>query len=265
MLSRKPLNLRQRTRAAVLVASLLLFPVTIFFFSPVLILHSASLGIVNGSLLVFAAMFLSALFLGRFYCGWVCPAGAQGELAFHIQPKPINRKLGWIKWAIWIPWVISIGIMAVSVGGYTRIEPFFGIEGGLPLLQPVGYMIYLAITGLTLALSLTLGRRGFCYTVCWMAPFMILGRKAANLLRLPGLRLVTTDKTCSACRTCVKNCPMSLDVYAMVKQGNMEHSDCILCGSCVDGCTNRVIAYKFAAPQSLPLVPAAETLSASQD
>lgn len=78
---------------------------------------------------------------------------------------------------------------------------------------------------------------------------MILGRNLSNILRSPALRLCADAQACMDCEVCTRNCPMSLDVHAMVKLENMEHMDCILCGQCVDGCTKKVIRYTFAKPQ----------------
>ena len=38
---------------------------------------------------------------------------------------------------------------------------------------------------------------------------------------------------------------MSLPVEEMVKRKNMEHSECILCGTCVDGCIQGAIKYDW--------------------
>lgn len=38
-------------------------------------------------------------------------------------------------------------------------------------------------------------------------------------------------------------CPMSLEVDAMVKEGKMESSECILCGTCVDNCPEDAISF----------------------
>jgi len=58
-------SVRQRIRKGAILFSLLLFPVTLFYFSPVLILESAAEGLVNGSLVVFTVMFFGAMVLGR--------------------------------------------------------------------------------------------------------------------------------------------------------------------------------------------------------
>ena len=59
------------------------------------------------------------------------------------------------------------------------------------------------------------------------------------------MRLVADAPACSDCKTCTKNCPMSLDVNGMVKLEHMEHPECILCGTCVDNCTKKAIRYAF--------------------
>jgi polyferredoxin len=239
---------RQRWRKALLWLSLLLFPLTLYYFSPAIILQGASEGIVNGSALVFSLMFLSALFVGRLWCGWACPAGALQELAM-----PINRRFGprgrwtWTKWIIWLPWLGLFVVLAIRAGGFRAVNPFYQLEGGLTVLQvePPWFIIYYIMIALFLGLALVFGRRAGCHTTCWMAPFMILGRKLRNLGRWPALRLKADDDACIDCQRCTGACPMSLDVNAMVHAKTMEHSDCALCGSCVDTCPKDVIHYTF--------------------
>ena len=50
-----------------------------------------------------------------------------------------------------------------------------------------------------------------------MAPFMIIGRWIRNRFGWPSLRLVADASACSRLQTCTNNCPMSLDVNAMVQ------------------------------------------------
>jgi ferredoxin-type protein NapH len=92
------------------------------------------------------------------------------------------------------------------------------------------------------------GRRSFCHHICWMAPFIILGRKARNLFLWPWLKLIAEPSACQHCNTCAENCPMSLPVEDedMVQSNKMEKAECILCGTCIDGCPANVIKYSFA-------------------
>ena len=244
----RQLPARQRIRRALLLLSLLLFPITLYYFSPALIIQGAAEGIITGSFIVFGLMFLGSLFLGRLWCGWACPGGALQEIGAPINNRRTpNRGLDWVKWLIWVPWIGLIAVLAVQAGGYRAIDPFFQIDGGLTLLQtePSWFIIYYIIIALFLGLALAFGRRAGCHTICWMAPFMILGRKVRNLFHWPALRLKVDEEACIDCGRCTQDCPMSLDVNAMVHADAMENSGCILCGACVDTCPKDVIHYTF--------------------
>lgn len=246
------LPLRQRVRKALIILAFLSFPVTIFYLSPYVIIEGASQGIVNGSLVVFALMFLFSLFLGRLWCGWVCPGAGFQEMIEPVNRKAVDRRrVGWIKWLIWIPWISLIVWLVVQAGGYKSVDLLLSTQNGIsvagdangPILMTYG--IYYAVIALIFILAVTLGRRGFCHAVCWMAPFMILGRWLRNHLAWPSLRLKADSAVCTDCKICTRTCPMSLDVNAMVHAPSMENSDCILCGSCIDNCPARVIRYSF--------------------
>jgi ferredoxin-type protein NapH len=248
----KARSLRQRTRKALLILSFLLFPIVMNYMSPYVIIDGASQGIVNGSVVVFSLMFLGSLFFGRLWCGWACPAGAMGEMCFPVNDRPVNlKKTDWIKWVIWVPWLGIIIASVIMAGGYKQIDLLLDTQNGISVAgspdRPIlfAYIIYYIVVGLFIGLSMLIGRRAGCHTLCWMAPFMILGRKLRNTAAWPALRLQASPESCSNCKTCTTNCPMSLDVNAMVQLGHMEHNECILCGSCVDQCPKKAIVYSF--------------------
>ena len=76
---------------------------------------------------------------------------------------------------------------------------------------------------------------------------MIIGRKLRNVVAWPSLRLTAASASCKDCLKCTSNCPMSLDVHGMVQREKMEHSECILCGTCVDNCSSDAIRFSFSA------------------
>jgi ferredoxin-type protein NapH len=246
MVKVKQLPRRQRIRKAFLLVSLLLFPITIYYFSPYLIVDGAAQGIINGSFLVFGLMFVSALFVGRLWCGWLCPAGALQDCGAAINNgRGRGGRFNWTKWAIWIPWIAIIAVLAVQAGGYHAVDPFYNLEGGVTLAQPYWYVIYYFILALFLGLAVAFGRRAGCHHICWMAPFMIIGRRIRNAFKWPALRLQAEPNQCSDCLRCTRSCPMSLDVHQMVQAQDMENDECILCGTCVDGCTKSAIRFSF--------------------
>ncbi|MBI4731258.1 MAG: 4Fe-4S binding protein [Chloroflexi bacterium] len=248
----KQLPLRQRVRKALVILTFLSFPITMNFLSPYVIIDGAMNGIVNGSLVMFGLMFLSSLFLGRAWCGWVCPGGGMGEIVEPVNSKPVRgRRVDWIKWLIWIPWITLIFWLAIQAGGYRSVDLLLHTQGGISVAgtpdRPIfiAYIIYYLVIGLFVGLAVFAGRRAGCHTICWMAPFMMIGRWVRNRFGWPSLRLKADATVCAGCKKCTSNCPMSLDVNAMVQAGKMENAECILCGTCVDNCAKQAVRYSF--------------------
>ena len=238
-------RIRQPIRRALILLAFILFPLTINYFSPYLIIDGAAQGILSGSAITFALMFLGSLFLGRAWCGWACPAAGLQEACAMVNGRKVNNRRNWIKWVIWLPWLAGIIALFVAAGGVQQVDVLHKTEKVISVAEPMNWIIYYSVVTLIAGVSLAVGNRAFCHYVCWMAPFMILGRRMRNALRLPALRLQVQPEQCVDCKQCVRHCPMSLDVNGMVQLGSMENSECILCGNCVDVCAQKVIAYRF--------------------
>jgi ferredoxin-type protein NapH len=250
----KQLPTRQRIRKALVILAFLSFPVTMNFLSPYVIIDGAMNGVVNGSLVMFGLMFVSSLFLGRAWCGWVCPGAGMAEIVEPVNNKAVNgQKIDWIKWLIWIPWISLVVIFAVRAGGYQSVDLLMHTQNGISVVgtpdRPIfiAYTIYYVVVGLFVGLAMLVGRRAGCHTICWMSPFMMIGRWIRNRFAWPSLRLVADASACADCKKCTSNCPMSLDVNGMVQVGKMENAECILCGTCVDNCSKSAIRYSFSA------------------
>jgi polyferredoxin len=235
---------RQSIRKAILLISFLLFPITIWYFSPYLIILGAARGLISGSFIVFSLLLASSLFLGRGFCGWLCPAGGLQEACTMIQNKPVKGG-NWIKYLIWVPWIILIGWVAFQAGGLKTVDPFFQTDHGISVANPSSYIIFYTVVGLITILALTAGRRSACHHICWMAPFMIIGTTIRNIVRWPALHLRTNSAVCLHCKKCNDQCPMSLEVERMVQKNTMANPECILCGNCVDTCPQGVIRYSW--------------------
>ena len=244
---------RQQVRKTLLAIMLVLFPITFYYFSPYLIIMGGSEGIVAGSLLTFASLFISSLFLGRAYCGWICPAGASQEVFTSIRKKPFkNGRANFVKYIIWVPWVSIIVLMFLRAGGVKAIDPLYQTYYGISIQDLPSLITFVLIFGLIVGIALVLGKRGSCHTICWMAPFMVIGRILRNRINSPALQLVADKSKCVNCGTCNRNCAMSLDVNSMVQKQSMENVECILCGKCVDGCPKKAIRYDFGKKPETP-------------
>jgi ferredoxin-type protein NapH len=237
---------RQKIRKALIFVLFLLFPIVLYYLSPALIIEGASKGIITGSFIVFSLLFITSLVLGRSYCGWVCPGAGLQEACFRISDKRARGgKFNRVKYYIWIPWMGIIIFSAIQAGGLHTIQPFFQTKYGISVAEPDNYIVFYTVVGLITVLSFTAGKRAFCHYGCWMAPFMVIGTRIRNIFKWPALHLKADKDKCRNCNTCTKNCPMSLEVNSMVRKGSMVNSECILCGTCVDGCPEGVIKYVF--------------------
>jgi len=235
---------RQRIRKLLLIISLLLFPITLYYFSPYVIIQGAMEGIITGSFIVFVVMFLSSIFLGRLFCGYICPAGGLQECLASVNSSTAKQgKRDLIKYFIWVPWILMIVIAFVSKGVIKRIDFLYFTDHGISISKIQNYVIYYVVILLIVIPTVLMGKRSFCHYFCWMAPFMILGSKVGNKLKIPSLKITADSTKCVNCNRCNQICSMGLDVHTMVKSGDMKNSECILCGACIDTCKNKAIKY----------------------
>jgi len=240
------IKIRQKVRRGLLTASLLLLPVTLYYFSPALSLQGAAAGVATGSVLVFAVLFLSALFLGRAFCGWACPLGGLQEHTARLQGRPVaRRRIRWIKYLVWGPWFLMLVYLILQAGGFRRAQFSYQTWHGISVADPQGLVILLAVAALFFLPAVLVGRRASCHTLCWVAPFLIAGRAVRNFLAWPALRLSGRAQACRRCGSCTGACPMSIDVQESLRAGGLETTDCILCGSCADACPSGALRLVF--------------------
>lgn len=235
---------RQKLRKGIIIVSFLLFPLTLYYFSPALVIQGAVEGIVVGSLIMFMLMALSAIVFGRAWCGWLCPAGGLQEVCQMVNNKgAVGGKYDLIKYAIWAPWIGLIAYFFIKAGGIHSINPFYETAGGISVSDIGSYIVYYAVVLSIVLMSLVWGRRAFCHYLCWMAPFMVIGAWLGKIFKIPALCLKVSNQHCIQCKKCTTACPMNLRVHEMVKDNSFASSECILCGSCADHCAKQVIRF----------------------
>ncbi|MDP2813265.1 MAG: 4Fe-4S binding protein [Erysipelotrichaceae bacterium] len=233
---------RQGMRKTSILISLILFPVTLYYFSPYLVIEALTQQVIAGSFIIFTLMLLGSIFFGRLFCGWLCPAGGLQEASTIINDRRVTlKKAKLIKYLIWLPWISLILILLLLAKDNLTIDFFYQTWYGISISDPYGFIIYFGVVFLILILALILGRRGFCHTVCWMAPFMQLGMWIQKKMNIPHLYLQTRADECIHCNACTKKCSMSLSVMELVQEGKINDLDCILCLECVDVCPKKII------------------------
>jgi polyferredoxin/formate hydrogenlyase subunit 6/NADH:ubiquinone oxidoreductase subunit I len=193
-------------------------------------------------LLFSLAILIPTFFLGRFFCGWICPLGTLNHLVSGI---PAERKRGRrlldsnryhprqkLKYAI-----LLAGLLAAALG-----------SGLLALLDPLSLLARtVAIrTGLvTFGTLLTILLLNLRVTRFWCRVLCPLGALLGAASRWSLLRLDKRADRCGDCNRCLLHCQGADDP---VPGSKWRRAECHLCFNCVADCPDAGLAFRFGSP-----------------
>lgn len=127
---------RQKIRKLLLIVSLFLFPIPLYYFSPALIISAGLEGVISGSFIVFAAMLICGVFFGRLFCAYLCPAGGLQECISIVNDTPPKQRWrNYIKYVIWIIWLAAVIFCYVYKGQNLKI--IFSIRPNMVFPCPI--------------------------------------------------------------------------------------------------------------------------------
>jgi ferredoxin-type protein NapH len=237
---------RQQLRAAVLILSFILMSVTFVYFSPYVMMMGLAGGVIAAGLIFWVTAFTLTFILGRVFCGYLCPMGAEQELIDRVVKIDLRvvPYLRYLKYLLAILWVAGAIFLAAGTGGLI-LDPFFAIGSGLPPYTAGMYIFLYAMMIGVFLLVLVLGRRGMCNYFCPMSVVFMAITAIKNRLRIPSLHLEADPDNCISCKKCTGACPMSLPVQEMVAADTIQNPECILCGNCVETCPKNVISFSW--------------------
>jgi cytochrome c oxidase accessory protein FixG len=189
------------------------------------------------------AFLLITLVSGRVWCGWVCPQTTLNDLAEwfarRLKLKIVDDRLqgdNWRKAFAQFFYLLLATLVSANLLWYF-IEPQRFFADILNGRMQTGVSLTLAISTLSVYLDLTLVRRLMCKEFC---PY---GRIQAALTDSGTLTLCLPEseqERCSRCNSCVRCCPMEIDIRAGCQ------IECINCGRCLDAC--RTVMHKRRQP-----------------
>jgi polyferredoxin len=206
-----------------------------------------SRGVINAGFVFWMLVFLSALLLGRAFCGWFCWFGGYLELVewgigdkLKIKiPRRMLLYLGAIPFvalavkvysALLVNWLQ--GFPATFTFRLADVEPWGGQQTGVSIL------IILIMYGPVLLF--VFGRRAWCRYLCPLGALLKLFGKGL----LGKVRLVSDE--CIACGKCSRTCNMQVDVMAELKtHGEVRSLNCIRCLQCTGECPTGAIAFSL--------------------
>ena len=182
-----------------------------------------------------------SLLLGRFFCGWICPATFIYELndnlgtwlrrsGLPISQRKLDRRIKYV-----------VLLMGVMIGMLSSAVVFAAIYPPAIIGREIYYAIAVGGFGsgmvffiLTLLFDLLVARRGFCRYVCpGGALYSLLGR-------FRPVRIQRNVKTCNDCSKCNTVCQFGLDPW---------HDDfgqeCNNCTACIAVCPTDALIFQL--------------------
>jgi len=189
-------------------------------------------------------------FLGRYWCGHVCPIGGVSELGSKLVPRKIKIdyssipapavRYGYFLVFLLAP-VLGIGGLCCSLCNFAIVPHVLAA----PTDGSCAAFLLTTIGGTSLALFTLLGvwskgGRGYCNFMCPVGALDSLVNVVGAKL---GFRRMQVEKVaCDGCGTCQTVCP----AWAISKENNaaeISQLSCVSCGKCQDACPRGAIHH----------------------
>jgi len=205
---------------------------SLYLFGQVLRIQELYL-VLLATLIFVLGFLLVTVVLGRVWCGWCCPQTTLSDIAewaarklgIVVKNYKLHGSLG-SKLLLQIIFLVLALLIASNLLWYFIPPRIFFIRLFTLDLHYAAW-ITLGVTVLTVYLDLAVLRRLFCRDFCPYGRIQTsLVDKATLSLHLPE----TEMQRCIACESCVRTCPMEIDI----RDGYQV--ECTNCGRCLDAC-----------------------------
>ncbi len=183
---------------------------------------------------------LSSIFLGVFFCGWICPFGTVQDIFskigsfFKIRKRKMPTKIhGILKYSRYLVLVLTMVLTADIIFSVMNLNPKNNFDSFL-MGNAISYISLSVI--IVFALISLFFERPFCNYLCFE------GAKYGILSYFRLLRIKRDESSCINCKKCDKACPMNIEISTDLYVSSPQ---CINCMECLTQCpVNNCISYK---------------------
>ena len=205
-----------------------------------------SRGVLNAGFVFWILVLVSAVILGRAFCGWFCWFGGYLEMVEwgigSLKIKIPSRMLLYLGVIPFVSLALKVynSLLVNWIQGFPTtftfqladVEPWGGQQTGISIL------ITLIMFGPVL--FFVFGRKAWCRYLCPIGALL----KIFGIVGLCKVRLVNDN--CIGCGTCNRTCDMQVDVLGELKtHGEVLSSGCIRCLKCTNECPKGAIVFSF--------------------
>ncbi len=177
---------------------------------------------------------VGALFLGRVYCGYMCPFGAVLEFLERVKvyrltfSERLDYRAKYIKYAIL--WLVLVAALVLNNANVSDYEPFN------TLFTRAGDWLDWSLLVVAIGGSLLIPRF-FCRYLCGIG----LG---LGLISKYSLRRLKIKPNCQNCQQCKSACPYGAIDYKADGSLSINSVECIQCHICLNNCPQGNIGRK---------------------
>lgn len=177
-------------------------------------------------MVIFVGSLLLSTFLGRFYCGYICPINTVMEV---IDDDASKKKRIRIKAPTWIKCTaVRIALLILFLGTMVFVFKTGKRLPVLPTLFTFGVL-------LTIFFEPSLWHRYLCPYGTLFSIFSSKNKKGYKV----------AAEGCIRCGICVKSCPADAIAWDdKEKDPVIIRKECIVCGKCTKVCPKKVIDFK---------------------
>ena len=243
------------------------YPVNLFLMLDPLIAVAIGLatGALYGGMILSLFVLIPTIFLGRFFCGWVCPFGTLHHFfSWLFRPKRRKRRIEANRYRrlFGIKYFVLVVFLVLALFGVTQVGlldpislltrslsasllPAAGVATGGALAERTfqfGWVLGVIVSALFMLNAVI--PRFFCRTICPLGAFL------GVVSRLSLFHVRRSDERCIHCDKCVSNCQGASDPHPKLRK-----SECFVCMFCRETCPTDAITFQAMPPESEVIAP----------
>lgn len=220
-----------------------------------------------GARTLYSGMILSLLvaiptiFLGRFFCGWVCPLGTlNGFFGRVLGKRPVQDRIAANRYqrVFALKYYVLVVFLVLSVFGVTQIG----------LMDPISFLTRAVSTSVLPAVGFATGGRAASERIFvhgWVSGGLLIAVLLANaaiprfycralcplgallgaISRLSLFHVRRSEAKCTQCDRCAAACPGASDPHRRLRK-----AECYVCMECREVCPTHAISFEVTPPES---------------
>jgi ferredoxin-type protein NapH len=192
----------------------------------------------------------TTFFLGRHWCGYLCPVGGLMELGSKLVPRPLKIDYSALPAPAFRYGVLAVYFLAPAIGigslgcSYCNFGTAPRVVGAAFSLADAAFFLRttgLISLGLMVGLGfLSRGGRTYCNLLCPVGALDAISNALGAKFRRR--RMFVTPAKCNGCGTCARVCPLAA-INAKDGTAKIDQLSCMPCRMCETACPKGAIDY----------------------